>query len=67
MSRDLEDENYYISHGGRIPVKWTSCEVRHSTCFFPSALCTSTSLAVEIVESMFVTGVLLVFLGVVLS
>ena len=28
MSRDLEDETYYISHGGKIPVKWTAPEVR---------------------------------------
>ena len=27
MSRDLEDENYYISNGGKIPVKWTAPEV----------------------------------------
>ena len=27
MARDLEDENYYISHGGKIPVKWTAPEV----------------------------------------
>ena len=27
MSRDLEDENYYISHGGKIPVKWSAPEV----------------------------------------
>lgn len=27
MSRDLMDENYYISHGGIIPVKWTAPEV----------------------------------------
>ena len=27
MSRDLEDENFYISHGGKIPVKWTAPEV----------------------------------------
>ena len=26
MSRDLADENYYISHGGVIPVKWTAPE-----------------------------------------
>ena len=35
MSRDLEDDNYYISHGGKIPVKWTSPEV----CVFVSVLC----------------------------
>ena len=27
MSRDLQDENYYISHAKRIPIKWTSPEV----------------------------------------
>ena len=27
MSRDLMDENYYTSHGGMIPVKWTAPEV----------------------------------------
>ena len=28
MSRNLMDESYYISHGGKIPVKWTAPEVR---------------------------------------
>ena len=38
MSRDLIDNNYYITSGGKIPVKWTAPEViRHgakymSTC-----------------------------------
>ena len=27
MSRDLQDENYYISHAKKIPIKWTSPEV----------------------------------------
>ena len=27
LSRDLEEENYYISNGGKIPVKWTAPEV----------------------------------------
>ena len=26
MSRDLFDEDYYLSHGGQIPVKWTAPE-----------------------------------------
>lgn len=26
MSRDLAEDEYYISHGGRIPVKWTAPE-----------------------------------------
>ncbi len=29
MSRDLEQSNYYITHGGIIPVKWTAPEVSH--------------------------------------
>jgi hypothetical protein len=28
MSRDLEDDSYYIAHGGMIPVKWTALEVK---------------------------------------
>ena len=28
MARDLQEENYYVSHGGQIPVKWTAPEVR---------------------------------------
>ena len=28
-SRDLFDENYYVSHGGKIPVKWTAPEAIH--------------------------------------
>ena len=27
MSRDLMDENYYVSHGGKVPVKWTAPKV----------------------------------------
>ena len=27
MSRDLMDENYYVSHGGKVPIKWTAPEV----------------------------------------
>ena len=26
MSRDLEDDSYYVSHGGKVPVKWTAPE-----------------------------------------
>jgi serine/threonine protein kinase len=29
MSRDLADENYYISQGGTVPVKWTAPEAIH--------------------------------------
>ena len=35
MSRDLDDENYYMSQGGKVPVKWTAPEAlsykRYST------------------------------------
>ena len=27
MSRDLEDENYYVTQGGYVPLKWTAPEV----------------------------------------
>jgi len=27
LARDLEDEQYYVSHGGQVPVKWTAPEV----------------------------------------
>ena len=27
MARDLEESSYYISRGGKIPVKWTAPEV----------------------------------------
>ena len=26
MSRNLIDDDYYVSHGGKIPVKWTAPE-----------------------------------------
>ena len=29
MSRDLADDTYYVSHGGKIPVKWTAPEAIH--------------------------------------
>ena len=30
MSRDLEENSYYVSQGGLIPIKWTAPEVRTS-------------------------------------
>ena len=30
MSRDLEENSYYVSQGGLIPIKWTAPEVRIS-------------------------------------
>ena len=29
MSRDLQNENYYVSSGGKIPLKWTAPEAIH--------------------------------------
>ena len=29
LSRDLANEKYYISHGGKVPVKWTAPEAIH--------------------------------------
>ena len=33
MSRDLADTDYYVAHGGIIPVKWTAPEVMTSLSF----------------------------------
>ena len=27
MSRDLSNMDYYVSHGGQVPIKWTAPEV----------------------------------------
>ena len=32
MSRDVMDENFYVSKGGKVPVKWTAPEVRYKGC-----------------------------------
>ena len=40
LSRSLTDENCYISHGGKIPVKWTAPEVEFS--YIPKVLCVPT-------------------------
>ena len=37
MSRDLEDDSYYVSHGGKVPVKWTAPEV--SMCGSNKPIC----------------------------
>ena len=29
MSRDLQDDDYYKSSGGQVPIKWTAPEVCH--------------------------------------
>ena len=31
MSRDLSDSDYYVSQGGKIPIKWTAPEVIDET------------------------------------
>ena len=30
MSKELNQEDYYVSSGGRIPVKWTAPEVLYT-------------------------------------
>lgn len=34
MSRDLDDEDYYLSNGGKIPFKWTAPEVLTHTLYY---------------------------------
>ena len=29
MSRDLAEEDYYVSQGGKVPIKWTAPEALH--------------------------------------
>jgi serine/threonine protein kinase len=29
MSRDLADDDYYLSQGGKVPIKWTAPEAIH--------------------------------------
>ena len=39
MARDLEESDYYISQGGKVPVKWTAPEVGlQYTMPFPPSL-----------------------------
>ncbi|XP_064394623.1 uncharacterized protein LOC135341873 isoform X2 [Halichondria panicea] len=37
LSRDLEDEEYYVSNGGKIPVKWTAPEAIHYRRYSPAS------------------------------
>jgi hypothetical protein len=34
MSRDLDDNDYYVSNGGKIPIKWTAPEVYGYLLYF---------------------------------
>ena len=45
MARDLEESNYYISHGGKIPVKWTAPEVEVlSVSYLQACICSCSQL-----------------------
>ena len=55
MSRDLLDENYYITSGGKIPVKWTAPEV-HSyvyTMFVANSYVSGKSKVKIVIENSF--------------
>ncbi len=44
MARDLMDDTYYTSKGGKIPVKWTAPEVSYSHRYhYPAKSCPSYS------------------------
>ena len=51
MSCDLIDDNYYITSGGKIPVKWTSPEIILVTCYNISLLTVGTTLWKHSVQS----------------
>lgn len=38
MSHDLADESYYVSSGGKIPVKWTAPEASIRIAYFLGVL-----------------------------
>ena len=46
MTRDLQESSYYISRGGKIPVKWTAPEVG-----IPSVGCIHVSILVPSLHS----------------
>ena len=39
MSRDLIDGNYYITSGGKIPIKWTAPEVLINLVLHDLSMC----------------------------
>ena len=55
MSRDLLDENYYITSGGKIPVKWTAPEVYSYvyTMFVANSYVSSKSKVNIVIENSF--------------
>ena len=52
MSRDLIDENYYMTSGGKIPVKWTAPEVAvdQISCLYVILLLTAGSTLQKILS-----------------
>ena len=37
LSRDLQREDFYLSHGGKIPVKWTAPEALQYRLYSPAS------------------------------
>ena len=37
LSRDLQSEEFYMAHGGKIPVKWTAPEALHYHLYSPAS------------------------------
>ena len=56
LSRDLMDEDYYVSHGGKIPVKWTAPEVTNlGSCIIIKigTVCLNHYIGTELQEVLF--------------
>ena len=50
MARDLEESEYYISQGGKVPVKWTAPEVGpHTYNALSTISCCLTFCGVQII------------------
>ena len=50
MARDVADDSYYISSGGKIPVKWTAPEVCSYICIKYSSIHLSWLLLCKIIS-----------------
>ena len=37
LSRDLQKETFYVSHGGKVPVKWTAPEALNYRKYSPAS------------------------------
>ena len=64
MSRDVTNDSYYITSGGKIPVKWTAPEVR-DPCACSYSLVTSVCPSIYLYRRCFHNYTVLTYLNAV--